>query len=203
MKVVAFNASPRKDGNTASMIWTVFRELAQEDIEVEMVQLAGQFIFPCRACGGCFKSDNKRCVIEEDIINSCVDKMIEADGIILASPVYFGDVTGQMKMLIDRAGMVSGANAPLFRRKLGAGIIVGRRAGAMHAFHTLNSFFLLREMIVPGSNYWNIGYGRQIGEVTAGSHESHGSSGAEYGVAVEKGTRMTDVQRKGTRCACE
>jgi multimeric flavodoxin WrbA len=167
MKVVAFNASPRKDGNTASMIWTVFRELAQEDIEVEMVQLAGQFIFPCRACGGCFKSDNKRCVIEEDIINSCVDKMIEADGIILASPVYFGDVTGQMKMLIDRAGMVSGANAPLFRRKLGAGIIVARRAGAMHAFHTLNSFFLLCEMIVPGSNYWNIGYGRQIGEVTA------------------------------------
>ncbi len=165
MKVVAFNGSPRKNGNTASLIWTVFRELAEEEIDVEMVQLGGHLIRPCTACGDCHRNRDRRCVIKDDIINECVDKMIEADGIILASSVHFGDVTGQIKMLIDRAGMVSGANADSFRRKIGAGIIAARRGGAMHAFHTLNDFFLLREMIIVGSSYWNIGYGRESEEV--------------------------------------
>lgn len=164
MKVVAFNGSPRKDGNTASMIWAVFQELAKADIEVEMVQLAEQVLFPCKACGECSRTPDRRCIIKEDIINSCVDKMIEADGIIFGSPVYFADVTAQMKILIDRAGMVSGANASSFRRKVGAGIIVARRSGGIHAFHTINSLFLLREMILPGGNYWNIAFGGQVGD---------------------------------------
>lgn len=165
MKVVAFNGSPRKDGNTASLIWAVFKELAMQDIQVEMIQLAGERIYPCRACGDCSRNKEHRCIETNDIINSCVEKMIEADGIIFASPVYFADVTGQMKMLIDRAGMVSGANASAFRRKVGASIVAARRAGGIHAFHTLNSLFLLREMVVVGGNYWNIGYGRNSGDV--------------------------------------
>lgn len=165
MKVIAFNGSPRQNGNTASLIWAVFQELAEEEIDVEMIQLGGHLIRPCTACGECHHNQDRRCVIKDDIVNECVDKMIEADGIILGSSVHFGDVTGQMKMLIDRAGMVSGANADSFRRKAGAGIVAARRCGAMNAFHTLNNFFLLREMIVVGSNYWNIGYGRETGDV--------------------------------------
>lgn len=165
MKVVAFNGSPRKDGNTASLIWTVFQELAERDIDVEMVQLGGKLIQPCTACGDCHRNKERRCIIQNDIVNECVDKMIDADGIILGSSVHFGDVTGQMKMLIDRVGMVSGANPDQFRFKVGAGIVAGRRAGALHAFHTLNNFFLLREMIVVGSSYWNMGFGVNSGEV--------------------------------------
>ena len=165
MKVIAFNGSSKKNGNTASLIWTVFQELAEQDFDVEMIQLGGQFIQPCTACGECQRNQGKRCVIKDDMINECIDKMIEADGIILGSPVHFGDVTGQMKMLIDRAGMVSGANAEIFRRKVGAGIVAARRGGALNAFHTLNNFFLLREMIVVGSSYWNMGYGVNPGEV--------------------------------------
>lgn len=165
MKVIAFNGSPRQNGNTASLIWAVFRELAEEEIDVEMIQLGGRLIRPCTACGECHHNQDRRCVIKDDIVNECVDKMIEADGIILGSSVHFGDVTGQMKMLIDRDGMVSGANADSFRRKVGAGIVAARRCGAMNAFHTLNNFFLLREMIVVGSSYWNIGYGRETGDV--------------------------------------
>lgn len=165
MKVVAFNGSSRKDGNTASLIWAVFKELAAEDINVEMIQLAETPLFPCRGCGLCSRSADRRCVIAEDPVNEWVDKMKEADGLILASPVYFGDVTGQMKVLIDRAGMLSGANPSAFRRKVGAGIVVGRRAGGLNAFHTLNNLFLLREMIVPGGNYWNVAQGRAPGEV--------------------------------------
>lgn len=165
MKVVAFNGSPRKDGNTASLIWAVFEELAMHDIEVEMIQLAEQYIHPCTSCLKCAKSDDKRCVIKDDILNDCVNKMIEADGIIFGSPVYFADVTGQMKNLIDRAGMVSASNAAAFRRKVGAGVVAARRAGAIHAYFSIISLFLMREMIIPGANYWNIGYGGDVDEV--------------------------------------
>jgi multimeric flavodoxin WrbA len=165
MKVVAFNGSARKDGNTAILVRRVFAELEQEGIETELVQLAGQPIHGCSACGQCFKNKNQKCVFDDDIVNACIEKMRAADGIILASPTYFADLTSETKALIDRAGYVARANGNLFRRKVGAAVVTARRTGAIHALDSINHFFLIGEMIVPGSSYWNIGLGRAIGEV--------------------------------------
>jgi multimeric flavodoxin WrbA len=165
MKVIAFNGSARRNGNTAILIREVFSELQDEDIATEMVQLAGKTIRGCTACGKCFDNQDKRCAIDNDFANECIEKMLEADGIILASPTYFADVTAEIKALIDRAGYVSRANPDILKRKIGAAIVAVRRAGAIHAFDTLNHFFLISQMIVPGSSYWNIGIGRAIGDV--------------------------------------
>jgi len=165
MKVIAFNGSARKNGNTAILIREVFSELDAEGIATEMIQLAGKTIRGCTACGKCFENKNERCAIDNDCANKCIEKMVEADGIILASPTYFADVTAEIKALIDRAGYVSRANPDLLKRKIGAAVVAVRRAGAIHAFDTLNHFFLISQMIVPGSSYWNIGIGRAIGDV--------------------------------------
>jgi len=165
MKVIAFNGSARKNGNTAVLIREVFSELEDEGIETEMIQLAGKTIRGCTACGKCFDNQDKRCAIDNDCANKCIEKMLEADGIILGSPTYFADVTAEMKALIDRAGYVSRANPDMYKRKIGAAVVAVRRAGAIHAFDTLNHFFLISQMIVPGSSYWNIGIGRAIGDV--------------------------------------
>ena len=165
MKVIAFNGSARRDGNTAFLITQIFEELKKSGIETEMIPLAGAVIRGCSACFQCFSAKNKRCVINSDPANSCIEKMISADGIILASPTYFADVSAEMKALIDRAGMVARANGNLFKRKVGAAVVAVRRGGAIHAFDTMNHFFFISEMIVPGSSYWNIGIGREKGEV--------------------------------------
>jgi multimeric flavodoxin WrbA len=171
MKVVAFNGSARKDGNTAILVREAFREIEKEGIETELVQLAGQAIHGCIACGRCFQNKNHRCAVEDDVANSCIEKMVVADGIILASPTYFADVSTETKALMDRAGYVARANSDMFRRKVGAAIVAVRRAGGMHTFDTINHFFTISQMIVPGSNYWNIGYGRAKGDV---EHDEEG-----------------------------
>jgi len=165
MKVIAFNGSARKNGNTAILVREVFSELDTDRIETEMIQLAGKTIRGCTACGQCYKKKNKRCAIENDFANECIEKMIDADGIILGSPTYFADVTAETKALIDRAGYVARANSEMLQRKVGAAVVAVRRAGAIHAFDTINHFFLISQMIVPGSSYWNIGIGRAIGDV--------------------------------------
>jgi multimeric flavodoxin WrbA len=165
MKVVAFNGSARKDGNTAILINHVFEELKKEGIGTELVQLAGKKISGCNGCRKCFETRDKQCAIENDIINECIGKMVEADGIILGSPIYFADITPEIKALVDRAGYISKANDDMLRRKVGAAVIAVRRAGAIHGFDTLNHFFFISQMIVPGSMYWNIGIGREKGDV--------------------------------------
>lgn len=165
MKVVAFNGSARKDGNTSILINHVFEELRKEKIKTELVQFAGKKVRGCTACRKCFEIRNKQCVIKNDIINECIEKMVEADGIILGSPIYFADITPEIKALVDRAGYVSKANDDMLRRKVGAAVIAVRRAGAIHGFDSLNHFFFISQMIVPGSSYWNIGIGREKGEV--------------------------------------
>ena len=165
MKVIAFNGSARKDGNTAILIRRVFAELEAEGIETELVQLAGQTIRGCTACGQCYKNKNQRCVIEDDIVNDCIEKMLAADGIILGSPTYFADLTAEMKALIDRAGFVARANDDMFKHKVGAAVVAVRRAGSVHTFDSINHFFLIGQMIVPGSIYWNMAIGRAKGEV--------------------------------------
>jgi multimeric flavodoxin WrbA len=165
MKVIAFNGSARRNGNTAILIREIFSELQDEGITTEMVQLAGKTIRGCTACGKCFDNQDKRCAIDNDFANECIEKMVEADGIILASPTYFADVTAETKALIDRAGYVARANPDMLKRKIGAAVVAVRRIGAIHAFDTINHFFLISQMIVPGSSYWNIGIGRIIGDV--------------------------------------
>lgn len=165
MKVIAFNGSARKDGNTAILINTVLQELQKEGIETELIQLAGQKIGGCRACYQCRKNKDKHCSIKDDILNDCIDKMLEAEGIILGSPVYFTDVTTEMKALIDRAGFVARGNDHMFKRKAGAAVVAVRRAGSLHTFDTINHFFTISQMIIPGSNYWNMGIGGKIGDV--------------------------------------
>jgi multimeric flavodoxin WrbA len=165
MNVVAFNGSARKDGNTAILVNTVFKELKKAGIETELFQLAGKKIHGCIACGKCYQNKDKQCVVTNDILNDCIEKMAEADGIILASPTYFTDVSTEMKALIDRAGYVARANDHMFQRKVGAAVVAARRAGAIHTFDTLNHFFLISQMIVPGSSYWNIGMGLAPGDV--------------------------------------
>jgi len=165
MKVIAFNGSARKDGNTAILINYVFRELEKAGIETELVQLAGKTIRGCAACFKCFENKDRRCSVKTDVVNECIEKMIEADGIILASPTYFADVSSELKALIERAGMVSIANGYMYKRKAGAAVVAVRRAGAIHVFDTINHFFFINQMIVPGSSYWNVGIGREKGEV--------------------------------------
>ena len=165
MKVVAFNGSARRDGNTAILIKHVLEELEREDIETELVQLAGKKIRGCAACYKCMENKDLQCSIKDDFLNECIKKMVDSDGIILGSPTYFTDVSAEMKALIDRAGLVSKANDNMFRRKMGAAVVAVRRAGSIHAFDTINHFFLINQMIVPGSRYWNMGFGLERGDV--------------------------------------
>jgi len=165
MKVVAFNGSGRKDGNTFLLLRTVLEELEKEGIETELIQMAGSPIQGCASCYKCIERKNMQCAITSDPFNEYFLKISSADGLILGSPVYFSDITAGMKALIERTGFVARANGNILRRKIGAGVLAVRRAGSNHALASLNFLFLISEMIIPGSNYWNSGIGRNAGEV--------------------------------------
>jgi multimeric flavodoxin WrbA len=165
MKVVAFNGSAKKGGNTARLIHAVFGELHKAGIETELVELSGKSIHGCRACGACGKNKNKKCAFGDDFVNECIEKMLAADGIIIGSPTYFANATPEILSLMDRACYVARANDDMFKHKVGASVVAVRRAGAIHVFNSLNHFFFISQMIVPGSRYWNIGYGLQPGDV--------------------------------------
>ncbi|MDZ7641041.1 MAG: flavodoxin family protein [Desulfurivibrio sp.] len=165
MKVVAFNGSARQGGNTASMLQAALAELQAAGIETELVELAGRAPGGCTACYQCGKKKNRRCAVDNDMVNDCIAKMESADGILLGSPTYFADLSAGMKALIERCGMVARANDDMFKRKVGAGVVAVRRGGAYHVFSSLNAFFLIGQMIVVGSSYWNMGFGLHPGEV--------------------------------------
>jgi multimeric flavodoxin WrbA len=165
MKVIAFNGSPRKKGNTSILINHVFEALEQQGIETELIQLADQKLRGCIACYKCFENQDKKCSVKNDGLNDCVEKMIQADGIILGSPTYFSNVSTEIKALIDRSGLVSFANGFLLKRKVGAAVVAVRRAGSVTTFDAINHFFLYQQMIVPGSCYWNMAVGLEPGDV--------------------------------------
>ncbi|MBP2629937.1 MAG: iron-sulfur flavoprotein [Firmicutes bacterium] len=165
MKVVGINGSPRKKGNTAILLQTVFDELNRLGIETELISLADKNIKGCIDCRACIKNKNQQCVIKNDDFNACLEKMIAADGIILGSPVYSAGVTSQIKALIDRSSIVLAANKGLLKHKVGATVIAARRGGAISAFDTLNHFLHSKEMFLVGSTYWNMVYGNESGEV--------------------------------------
>ncbi|MBN1883413.1 MAG: flavodoxin family protein [Deltaproteobacteria bacterium] len=167
MKVVAFNGSARKNGNTALMIEQVFDVLKAEGIETELISLAGQDIKGCLACNKCVESQNRRCAaITDDPVNEYIAKIDEAQGVILGSPVYFATLSSSLKVLIDRAGKVAKVNGDMYRRKVGAAVVAVRRAGSVLTFDTINNFFLISQMIIPGSSYWNTGIGHAPGDVS-------------------------------------
>jgi multimeric flavodoxin WrbA len=165
MKVTAFNGSARKDSNTAIMLNVALEALNKQGIDTELYQLAGKQIRGCIACYKCMENKDQRCAVKKDVANECIEKMLESDGILLGSPTYFADVSTEMKALIDRAGLVNRANGDMFKRKVGAAVVVARRGGSVHAFDSMNHFFLIGQMIIPGSNYWNMGFGLNKGDV--------------------------------------
>ena len=165
MKVVAFNGSPRREGNTAMLLRKVLSPIARAGIDTELVQVGGEPIHGCRACYHCFTAKDRQCMIKDDLVNTCIQQMLEADGIIMGSPSYFSGMTSEMKALIDRAGIVGVANGRMFARKIGAAVAVHRRGGAVNVVDAINHLFLMSRMIVPGSTYWNFGVGRHPGDV--------------------------------------
>ncbi|MBN1829514.1 MAG: flavodoxin family protein [Deltaproteobacteria bacterium] len=165
MKVLAINASARKDGNTAILLRTVLEVLQNDGIETELIQLAGNHLQGCIACMKCFERKNRRCAVDADILNSVLEKMEIADGIILGSPTYFSDVTANMRALIERCGYTARANDYMLKYKVGAGVVAVRRAGAIPAFSSINLFLHYMQMFIPGASYWNVGIGRNPGEV--------------------------------------
>ena len=166
MKAIAINGSPRKGGNTEMLLKKVLTPLADAGWETEFIQLGGANIRGCQACYECFKKKNSRCSQKNDVFNGYFEKMVAADAIIVGSPTYFTDVSAETKALLDRAGLVALANGGLFRGKIGAAVVAVRRGGGTHAFDTMNHMFLMSGAIVPGSTYWNLGFGREKGEVS-------------------------------------
>ena len=165
MKVLAINGSARKDGNTAILIHTVFEELHQAGIETEMVQLSGKIIEPCRACWAC--GGRKKCVHKKDLFQEIFEKMTQADGIILGSPVYTANISANMQAFLERASVVTDMNQSenLFRHKVGAAVTAARRGDALTTLDTMYHFFMLQNMFVVGSSYWAFGYGQMPGDV--------------------------------------
>lgn len=164
MKVIAYNGSPRKNGNTSILIQTVFKQLNKEGIETEEINIALKNYRGCIGCMKCAEIKNGKCIIATDDLNDQIEKIKEADGLILGSPIYCANVSGQMKTFIDRVSMVSAVNGDLFARKPGAAVLAVRRAGAVQGLNTINAFFTIGQMLIVGTTYWNMGFGMLEGE---------------------------------------
>lgn len=165
MYVVAVNGSPRKNGNTKQLLEKVLEPLAEAGWTTELVQIGGEKIQGCRSCYKCFEKQDKRCVFGKDAFNPCMEKLLAADAMIFGSPTYFTDVSAELKALIDRSGFVAFANGKAFAGKIGAAVVAARRGGGTHVYDTINHMYLMSGMLVPGSSYWNLGYGLNEGEV--------------------------------------
>ncbi|MBF0260159.1 MAG: flavodoxin family protein [Desulfamplus sp.] len=165
MKVLAFNGSPRKKGNTAGSLNTVIAELEKEGIETEMIHVGKENIRGCVACFTCAKKQNERCAFEDDPLNEWIQKMKAADGILIGSPVYFSGVSGTMKCFLDRAFFVISVNNGLLRHKVGAAVAAVRRSGGVPTIDSLNHYLLYSEMMIPSANYWNVAHGMNPGEM--------------------------------------
>ncbi len=165
MYALAVNGSPRKGGNTEMLLTQVIEALDEAGWDTELIQVGAKKIRGCIACFKCFKNKDLRCSVKNDIFNEVMEKMLKADALILGSPTYFSDVTAELKALLDRSGLVALANDRAFAGKIGAAVVAVRRAGATHVFDTINHMFLISQMIIPGSTYWNLGIGLEKGDV--------------------------------------
>lgn len=166
MKTVAFNGSPKKNGNTYHAIRMVADVLEKEGIETEILHVGNKAFRGCLACGQCVKKKNEQCVQTDDPVNEWIQKMKVADGIILGSPVHFSAIGGTMKSFLDRVFYVTGVNDSMLRHKVGVSVVAVRRSGGLPTFNQLNNFLSYAEMLLPTSNYWNVIHGTRPGEVT-------------------------------------
>lgn len=164
MHVIAFNGSPKEQGNTYHALKLVLDELKNNDISSEIIHVGNKNIRGCLACGACHKNKNEKCIIE-DCVNECIQKIKTADGILIGSPVYYASIAGTLKCFLDRTFFVCNANGGLLRHKVGASVIALRRSGEVATFDHLNHYFTIAEMFMPSSNYWNVIHGRMPGEV--------------------------------------
>ena len=165
MKITAFNGSPRPGGNTEFLLRTLLDAASAEGIETELIQVGGSGLQGCTACMQCRRKQDRKCALEGDEFNHWFAKMVESEAIVIGSPTYFAGMSADTKALIDRAGFVALGNGGLFARKIGAGVVAVRRGGAVPVLDSINHMFLMSRMIVPGSTYWNLGLGREKGEV--------------------------------------
>jgi multimeric flavodoxin WrbA len=165
MKALAISGSARINGNTEKLLNTCLEVCAEAGISGELIRLAEHPVQPCTACGSCFKSKDNTCVQGDGTFHMIYDKMREADILLVGSPVYFGSATADLTALLDRAGYVGRANGNVFARKLGGPVVVARRAGQNFTLAQLLFWFMIMDMIVPGSSYWNGSFGRMPGDV--------------------------------------
>ena len=165
MKVIAFNGSPKAEGNTFTLLSTVLAEVEKEGIDTELIHIGNKPLAGCMACGMCAKNKDGRCAVESDDMNEYIEKMREADGILLGSPTYFGDMTTSLKALIERAGFVTRVNGFMLARKPGAAVVAVRRAGSITTINSISHFFYLSQMLMVGSSYWPFAIGRAPGDV--------------------------------------
>ena len=166
MKAVAINGSPRKGGNTEILLREVLKPLDEAGWETKLIQVKGLKLHGCIACFKCWENKNMRCAVKNDDLNDLLAEIYPAQALIFGSPTYFSDVTAEMKALLDRCGMVSVANGAALSGKIGAAVVAVRRGGGTHVYDTINHMFLMNGVIVPGSSYWNIGYGLNPGDVS-------------------------------------
>ena len=165
MKVIAINGSPKKDGNTYHALNMVGTELMAACIDFEIIHIGHKAVHGCMACNNCFKNRDEKCSIKTDDLNDWIQKMKEADGIIIGSPVYYAGIPGTMKCFLDRVFYVAGSNGNLFRHKVGAAVVAVRRTGGSVTFDSLNHYLTYSEMILATSSYWNVIHGTGPGEV--------------------------------------
>lgn len=165
MKVLALCGSPRENGNTEQLLRRCLDRLQAGGLDVELARLGGLLIHPCRACGACARMKDRTCCQKDDEFHPLFEKLVAADVILAGSPVYFGSATPQLMTFLDRAGYVARANGGLLDRKLGGPVVVARRAGHNFTFAQILLWYMINGMVVPGSSYWNIAFGREIGEV--------------------------------------
>jgi multimeric flavodoxin WrbA len=161
IKVLALNGSARNDNDLPVLLQYVLTELEREGIQTELVELRMTMIHACLACDECETLRNGQCAQTDDMGNTLIEKMAQADGILFGSPTEEADISPQMKALLERACSVAQANHQMFRHKVGAAVVSVHSAGAIQAFDTLSHFFMVNEMVVPGTSYWNAGIGRQ------------------------------------------
>ena len=167
MKVIGINGSPRAEGNTALALKEMARELAAAGIEMEIVHIGGRTIRGCQACGACGRNKNERCIVADDPVNEAIQKMKNADAIVLGSPVHYAGIGGTMKSFCDRAFYVSGANGGMFAGKVGASVVAVRRSGGSAAWQGLNFYLTISQISLAGSSYWGIVHGALPGEAAA------------------------------------
>ena len=170
MYALAINGSPRKGGNTETLLNKALEPLAEAGWETELVKVGGAGVNGCIACYKCFENKDSRCSVDKDMFNEVMEKMVRADAVIMGSPTYFADVSADLKAVVERSGLVALANGGLFAGKIGAGVVAVRRGGGVHVYDSINHMYLMSGMIVPGSTYWNLGYGMDKGEA-AGDEE--------------------------------